>query len=89
MNGKLMFNITCYAYPEQYDVYLNDNIVGYVRLRGGSLICEYPNVNGELIYEHTFDDSFKGKFDNDDERNHYLKICEDAIIQRLNDEHTI
>lgn len=34
-NG-LVFEQTCYACPEQYDVYKDDAIAGYVRLRWGS-----------------------------------------------------
>ena len=45
---------TCYACPEQYDVFKNDdmdNIVGYLRLRHGTFRVAYPNVGDGLIYE--------------------------------------
>ena len=46
---------TCYACPEQYDVYDADdtefkNIRAYMRLRHGSFRVECPDVNGETVY---------------------------------------
>lgn len=37
---------TCYAYPEQYDVFLDGKQVGYLRLRHGYFRCDYPNCGG-------------------------------------------
>ena len=65
---KFYFLNTCYASPEQYDVYrANGELCGYVRLRWGALRADYPNVEGDSI-----NDDFKGMFEDDEERNHYL-----------------
>ena len=43
---------TCYACPEQYDVYdKHNNKVGYLRLRHGVFRAEYPDCGGETVYE--------------------------------------
>ena len=76
----LEFKLTCSACPEQYDVFKDDKLVGYVRLRHGGLSCRYPNYEGELIYSESFDDGWKGSFDDDNERNKYLII----IAKELN-----
>jgi len=71
---KFYFLNTCYACPEQYDVYRsNGELCGYIRLRWGMLIAEYPDVNGTCIYKYYFNDDFKGRFDSDEERHEYLK----------------
>ena len=36
INGLIVIQ-TCGACPEQYDVFLGDKQIGYVRLRGGAL----------------------------------------------------
>lgn len=38
---------TCFACPEQYDVYLNGEYVAYFRLRHGTFRAE---VDGEIVY---------------------------------------
>ena len=71
---KFYFLNTCYACPEQYDVYRsNGELCGYVRLRWGTLRADYPNVEGDSIYTHKFEDDFKGCFDSDEERNKYIQ----------------
>ena len=81
---KLYFLNTCYACPEQYDVYIeNGNQVAYVRLRWGNLSVSFPDVDGELIYEYNFEDNAKGIFDSDEERNRYLKEVSVAIKDKL------
>jgi hypothetical protein len=43
---------TCFACPEQYDVYdKNNNKVGYLRLRHGEFRADYPDCGGETVYE--------------------------------------
>ena len=70
---KFYFLNTCYASPEQYDVYrANGELCGYVRLRWGTLRADYPNIEGDSIYTKSFNDGFKGMFETDEERNHYL-----------------
>ena len=70
---RFYFLNTCYASPEQYDVFkANGDLCGYVRLRWGSLRADYPNVEGESIYTYEFEDNFKGIFDSDEEREYHL-----------------
>ena len=79
----LNFICTCSASPEQYDVLdSNDNIVGYVRLRWGSLTCEYPDCCGELIYIADVGDGWCGSFENDTQRNFHLNIIADRILKK-------
>jgi hypothetical protein len=90
-NIKLYFNNTCGACPEQYDVYSsieafqkNVDPIGYVRLRWGHLYCDVPH-GGETVFEHTFtDDSYKGSFDDEAEKDHFLTLIEKSIIEYLN-----
>ena len=42
----LNFIETCGACPEQYDVTLHGRLVGYVRLRWGTVTCDYPDCRG-------------------------------------------
>jgi hypothetical protein len=59
--------------PEQYDVYrANGELCGYIRLRWGSLRADYPSIEGDTIYQHSFNDDFKGGFDSEEERNYFL-----------------
>ena len=44
-NG-LILSMTCGACPEQYDVHLNNELVGYIRLRHGTLSVEYTDFFG-------------------------------------------
>lgn len=70
---KFYFLNTCGTCPEQYDVYrVNGELCGYVRLRWGTLRADYPSIDGDSIYVHSFNDDFKGTFDSDEEREFYL-----------------
>jgi hypothetical protein len=42
---------TCNACPEQYDVYLGDEQVGYLRLRHGWFYAAVPDAGGDIIFE--------------------------------------
>lgn len=42
---------TCYACPEQYDVYDGDKKVGYLRLRHGFFRADAPDCLDETVYE--------------------------------------
>ena len=68
----LTFNRTCWCCPEQYDVCEKDNMVGYVRLRWGGLRASCPDVGGDEVYFHEFEDGFQGIFDNDEQRMFHL-----------------
>ena len=79
LNG-LIFECTCSACPEQYDVYdQNHQKVGYVRLRWGCVTCEVPDVFGELIYSASIGDGWAGMFEDDEQRFNHLKTISDEI----------
>jgi hypothetical protein len=78
----LFFQLTCYACPEQYDVYFEDKQVGYVRLRGNRLYCTCPDVMGKQVYHVNFSDDsdiYKGEFDTEEERIYHLTEIAKAI----------
>lgn len=79
----LNFKKTCDACPEQYDVFKNGKQVGYVRLRWGGLSCRYPDYEGDEIYSESFQDAWKGCFDDDNERNKYLLIIANELNNYL------
>lgn len=68
----LKFVKTCDACPEQYDVFHDEKIVGYVRVRWGNLYVQCPDVGGEVVYETMLDHNF-GEFINEGERKFYLQ----------------
>ena len=41
--------MTCPRFPEQYDVFKDDQPAGYLRLRHGEFTASYPDVDGECI----------------------------------------
>ena len=79
----LEFNRTCGACPEQYDVYLNGQQVGYVRLRWGYLRADYPDCMCETIYETNVGGESTGEFESEEQRMYYLKIIADKILERI------
>lgn len=85
MNIKgLEFVMTSSACPEQYDVYDGQrNIVGYIRLRWGGLVCEYPNVWGKVIYSANIGDGWTGWFENSEQRMFHLNAIADKIIAAM------
>lgn len=74
---ELRLEQTCGACPEQYDVFLGDENVGYLRLRHGYFVAE---CKGESVYESTTEGD--GLFDCD-ERDYHLNTAKEAIMQRL------
>jgi hypothetical protein len=90
MNNKekstdLVFERTSIAFPEQYCVFQNDLHVAYIRLRGGQLYAECPDIDGETVYEHQFENKSKGCFENDEERDKYLKEIGYQIVKWLDE----
>jgi len=80
----LEFVCTCHWWPEQYDVKDSDGkIVGYVRLRLGYFLVEYPECDGETVFEEEFPICMKGRFDDDQEREVYLTAAADAILAAI------
>lgn len=81
---NLRFEQTCFACPEQYNVFdENNKQVGYVRLRWGNLYCDYPHHNGETIYEHSFNDGYLGIFESEEDREHHLTNIAKEINKKL------
>jgi hypothetical protein len=67
---------TCDACPEQYDAFLDGQLVGYLRLRHGYFSVECPNSGGELVYSaYPYGD---GIFEYE-ERDKYLNVAKEAI----------
>lgn len=69
---------TCGACPEQYDAYIGDKQVGYLRLRHGTFRVYYPGVNIKLVFEACPDGD--GIFE-DYEREQFLETAKRAILE--------
>jgi len=76
VNG-LRLEITCVACPEQYDVYLGDVQVGYLRLRYGEFRADYPDCGGVTVYEDKPEGNSMFK---DYERDRYLAEAAAALL---------
>lgn len=74
--GDLSLVQTCVACPEQYDVYRDGAVVGYLRLRHGHFTARLFGPDGPMVYEAT--PRGDGAFD-DDERDEYLRKATNAI----------
>ncbi len=82
--GGFEFRKTCEFCPEQYDVKdKSGNQVAYIRFRWGELKCEYPDVGGEVIYRHCFDDEFQGSFESDSQRKFHLQCIAEKLKNRI------
>lgn len=68
--------LTCGACPEQYDAFLGEERVGYLRLRHGRFTVECPDSGGLRVYEAR--PKGDGIFDLN-ERDHYLGHAVAAI----------
>ena len=82
---NLIFKETCSYCPEQYEVYEENEMVCYVRLRWGNLTATFPDVGGELIYNETFEDNFQGCFSDYEEKEFHLKKIGEKILNKLNE----
>lgn len=63
---------TCGACPEQYNAYVGDKLVGYLRLRHGVFSVDFPDCGEKTIYEAYPDGD--GMFTSD-EREGYLNTA--------------
>ncbi len=79
INGYKL-DMTCGACPEQYDVYKDNKLVGYLRLRHGYFRADYPDCGCETVY--TAQPDGDGIFE-DDEREHFLTEAINAIDKRI------
>lgn len=66
---------TCNLCPEQYQVYLGDRKVGYIRLRWGHLTVDCPDCGEDEVYQHQFPDQWQGCFDDDAQRTKYMNLA--------------
>lgn len=62
------FRCTCWACPEQYDVFRDDKYVAYIRKRWGHLTVN-PVKDGEVVwdtvlYSETDEDPYSGTIEN-------------------------
>jgi len=75
---------TCFACPEQYDVYYEDTLCGYMRLRHGYFRSEYYKTPyddyGEIVYD--CDPEGDGMFLSK-EREEHLKKGAEEIMKRM------
>ena len=70
---------TCGACPEQYDAFIGERQVGYLRARWGHFTVTCPDVGGEVIYEQSFgDDGLSGILG--DDRDAALATARAAIM---------
>jgi len=67
---------TCWACPEQYDVFKDGKQVGYLRLRHGWFYASVPDCSDEIIYEASPEGD--GIFE-EEERMEYLEEAIKAI----------
>ena len=81
--APFIFKMTCFAFPEQYDVLYKGEICAYVRLRHGTLRCDMPYCGGETVLRHQFEDR-RGCFDSDEETNFYLKKIAAILMEKMN-----
>jgi len=83
----LKFICTCSICPEQYDVFADDGkMVGYVRLRFGSLTCNYPDVGGECIYQASIGSEWAGCFGTTEQQMEHLSNIADKILEKMKGE---
>jgi hypothetical protein len=77
VSGKdYILTLTCGSCPEQYDVELEGQDVGYLRLRHGLFTAQFPGVEGREVYEAETDGD--GNF-TDEERDRHLRAAIVAI----------
>lgn len=74
----IRLEMTCSACPEQYDAYVDDTYVGYLRLRHGVFRVEDANGNTLKTYTPEGDGIFEA-----DEREKYLRKARKQILKTL------
>lgn len=72
------------ACPEQYDVYYNQEFIGYLRLRHGNFRADLPN--GKTVYRAQ--PKGDGIFD-DDERQAYLYMAVLVLLSEYRDKNVV
>lgn len=92
MANVIILEQTCKFCPEQYWARKGSKIVGYIRLRWGTLTCDYL-PQGKLgedevrvvyyVFNERTDDAYKGSFDSDEERNYWLEECKKQLMSKV------
>ena len=72
--------MTCFACPEQYDVYLDNKQVGYLRLRYGHFRCDYLECSRKRLFD-TYTEG-DGIFE-EEERDPMIREALSAIMNEL------
>ncbi len=80
MENEIKLVQTCVACPEQYDAFIGEKKVGYLRLRHGVFTVDFPDCGGERIYE-SYPDGDGMFFDG--EREGALREAKNAILAKL------
>ena len=73
--NELIFKLVCLHCPEQWEVFHEGSIVGFIRLRHGDLTVHYPDVYGNLVY-HDNDMPF---FESDLDREELFDLVADLL----------
>ena len=77
---KIKLVQTCSACPEQYDAFLGDELVGYLRLRFGNFTVQCPDVGGTLVYSRSIgDNGWDGAFFDELEQYKELRKAKKSI----------
>lgn len=76
---------TCYACPEQYDVFdVDGNMVAYLRLRHGAFRVDVPDCGGDTILSEGVEDD--GIFSDKNRRKYLVKAIKRIQQYYLNQE---
>lgn len=70
---------TCKVCPEQYDAYIGERQVAYIRVRWGQVTVKCPDVTGEIVYRS--DIYGDGCFSCEHEREMHLTMAKMAIAR--------
>jgi len=80
-NNGLDFKQTSYAFPESYDVYLNNNKIGCVIYENYNLTVHVPNEYGTIIFKRILED--KDGFHNVYQRDFYLDVSAEVLYSYI------
>ena len=83
---NIRLECTCGACPEQYDMFIDDAQVGYIRYRWGHLACRPCKSDGTIDWDNTVfewehpNDGWSGIIP-DDQRDTLLQQCKNAVAK--------
>ncbi len=68
------------SHPEEYEVSLQGNVIGFIRLNYNCLRVDYMNYGGEVL----FDDATKGDGEFDEsEKDNYIDMSKKVLVRRI------